>query len=209
MTKSPRRAVHFALVVLATASGAIRGADAVAAQEFTPPTRSGFWFSGGFGGGWNASQGLDGERLWGRATYIRVGGTLSPHFRMAGEIAAWSDEVETDEFDGDDRLLRGTLLASLSYYPWIERGFVLRGGLGLASVDTPAPRRLPEFGDLGVGMETVTGFGSALGIGYDIPVGTTLMVTPNVDWYFQAFDAPPGLPGTNHVLQFTFGVTTY
>jgi len=167
--------------------------------------RSGLWVSGGIGGGWNLSEGLDGTRLGGTGAYIRMGGTLSPHFRLAGDIATWSDEIDTE-----DDLVRGTILASLSYYPWLDRGFSVRGGLGLSGVETGRPLRLPDHGNVEAGMESVTGFGSNLGFSYDIRLGSgRLHLSPNVDWYFQAFDPPPGLPGTNHLLLLTLGVTMY
>lgn len=186
---------------------ALGAGDSPAAAQEEGARRAGLWLSGGLGGGWNVSDGLDDERLGGISVFLRVGGTPSRHLRLGGELMDWSDDLDTEGLE------RSSALVSLAYYPWATGGFFVRGGLGIAAVEVERTIPLRGLSGRGTGtlrlVEEPIGFGSDLGVGYDIPLGGRLHLSPNVDWYFQAFDAPPDLTGTNHLLLFTLGATLY
>lgn len=63
-------------------------------------------------------------------------------------------------------------------FPSARSGFFLTGGVGLAYADT-------ELRD-GAGTSTLSdsGFGAIAGLGYDIPLGRRLAVTPAVSYMF-------------------------
>lgn len=149
------------------------GAGAATAQEAagTPhaedtrdPGRrhTGFWFSGGAGGGWR-------DDLRGASVYLRLGGTPSERALFGGEVITW--------FRGDETSLeRVNVTATALFYPLYGAGdadgLFLKGGFGVATT--------------GDGR---TGVGTTLGAGYDFRLGGNLYVTPNVDFLLQFFES--------------------
>jgi hypothetical protein len=153
----------------------------------------GFWIGFGLGGGWNVSDGLDGESLPGTGGYFRLGGTPSQKVLLGFEGSGWA-RARFDEV-----LTRGNGMFIVMLYPSENGGFFLKGGVGGASVT-----RIRTFGTVTV----ESGFGASAGIGFDVRLGNNIYLTPNFDWLFQAFDA--GLAGgsnTNSIVLFTLGLT--
>lgn len=153
----------------------------------------GFWIGFGIGGGWNVSDGLDGERLPGSGAYVRLGGTPSQKVLLGFEGSGWA-RARFDEV-----LTRGNAMFIAMLYPSENGGFFLKGGVGGASVT-----RIRAIGT----VATESGFGATAGIGVDIRLGSNIYLTPNFDWLFQAFDAGiVGASNTNTIALFTLGLT--
>lgn len=135
-------------------------------------TRQGLWFSFGIGYG-SANVSCDncftGSRLDGTSAFLRIGGTPSPHVRLAGAVDGW-----THSSGGSTETL-GNVTASVLYYPRIRRAFFVEGGLGLSSyrVDTSP-------------VVSGTGWGLTVGAGYDIPAGRTISLTPRASYSYGA-----------------------
>jgi len=170
-------------------------AGAVQAQD-EGHVHKGFWIGFGLGGGINASSGLDGESKWGGAGYLRMGGTLRQQWLLGGEAIGWGRS------SGDEYLGRGNLTFTVMFYPSKRGGLALKGGVGGSSV---------SVAESSGGVTTVrneNGFGSTLGVGYDLRLGSNIFLTGNVDWLFQAFDSDdPTFPGTNNIFMLTLGLT--
>jgi hypothetical protein len=73
-------------------------------------------------------------------------------------------------------------------------GLFLKAGAGYSILSVSS--------DIGDGSDS--GFGFLGGIGYDIPVGRNLSITPVANWYRGGFDG-----GSGNVLQFGVGVTSH
>jgi len=165
---------------IAVPAGAQRAAD----------RHEGFWIGAGLGGGWNTDRGTDGETLGGGAVYIRLGGSPSPKLLIGGEAIGWGRELN------NTTLSRGNATFSLMFYPGRNGGLFLKGGVGAATVDQSVT----------VGRVTTTlrgsGFGSTVGLGWDLKVGRNLYLTPNLDFLYQSVDG-----GSNTLTLLTFGAT--
>ena len=150
-------------------------------------TREGFWI--GFGLGWaSISGGCDdvgsgtgfcdavGERQGAFAFNLMAGGTLSPHLRLGGEAYNF---VGTRDFAGgtaspDSTLTIGNNLAlALYYYPMVQSGLFLKGGVGTAWYVEG------EGGGEGSVDWSSFGLGFLLGAGYDLRIGRTTSLTPS------------------------------
>jgi hypothetical protein len=127
-----------------------------------PPRRRGFWFSGGLGYG---SLGCDdcSGREGGLSGGIQLGGSVSPKVLLGGGTTGWTRS------EGALTLTVGTVVALIRFYPSATGGFFLLGGLGLGSIYTSID---------GFGSDSETGGGAVLGLGYDIPVGESVSLTP-------------------------------
>lgn len=160
------------------ASGALLFASAApaAAQDGGPGIRQhrgGFWLSGGLG------LGLNEDRDLGGAGYFRLGGTLGDHWALGFDAVVYTRdaEVTTDppvEADGTVTHSNGT--AALYWFPSLESGFFVKGGVGVAvaraEVETQGVTITEE--DEGVGLTA--------GAGWDLQLGDgNLYLTPNVD----------------------------
>ena len=170
------------------------------AQDRGPREHRGFWLSFGLGGGWNASEGLDGNSLAGGTGFLRLGGTPSQQLMVGGEAIGWFREDEGTE------LARGNTTFSVLYYPSYDGGFYVRGGLGFATLTTRVETVLTSSTTL-IEEETENGFGSTLGVGFDIRLARNFYITPSVDWLFQAFGETPSGANTNHILMLSVGAT--
>lgn len=155
------------------------------------PRRSGFWIGFGGGAGWNTSEGLDDDRRAGGALYLRMGGSPSQKLLIGGEIIGWGRELN------EATVARGNATVSALFYPSRRGGLFLKGGLGGSSLE------IKRDGD----NETENGFGSTLGVGWDIRLSRSLSLTPNADFLFQAFDAGENLQSTNTLFLLTLGLT--
>ena len=170
-----------------------------------PQERRGFWIGFGFGYG---SAGIDcdgcvgSDRQGAFTGFLKLGGTLSDHVLLGGEVNAWLDE------EGSTTLGLGTATGTVTVYPWTSSGFFLKGGVGLSFVET---RERVGSGTLTFGTE---GWGVLTGLGYDLRVGRNISITPSINYYFGqpgdfAFeDGLPGLGSFKHdVIDFGIGVT--
>ncbi len=147
---------------------------------------SGFWLSGGLGGGW------DDHGNGGGGGYIRLGGTLSQHVVIGGEGIGWGRDVN------GGTLSRGNALFDVLLYPSATSGGFLKAGLGFAN------RNFSR--DISNGTVTTdrSGAGAILGAGWDIRLGSgNLYLTPNFDVLFQGFDS---LSTVDAVYLFTLGI---
>lgn len=151
------------------------GAAAPVSAQRMPREHRGFWISFGLGGGWNLTRnvGADSSSTGGAASYLRLGGTLSQKFLLGGEVIGWGRSV-----DGSD-LTRGNVNFTAMFYPSVQTGVYLKGGLGGSSL----ARTVTE------GNTTTTvheeGFGATLGIGWDIRLARNFFLTPGVDFLYQ------------------------
>jgi hypothetical protein len=170
---------------------AVLGVQTAKAQN----RRTGFWISGGLGAGVNSSKSLDGERLGGGAGYLRLGGTLADgKLLLGGEFNGW---VRSRNSIGH---MRTNTTFTAIVYPSPVGGFFLKGGVGVSVIRVSTDV-------LGVAVSgTEEGFGGTLGLGYDIPVGASVSLTPNLDMLFQSFDGGAGNE-TNTILLLTIGIT--
>lgn len=172
--------------VLALTGLVLLAAVPLHAQE-APRHRSGFWLTGGLGGGVDA----DGEG--GIAGYLRLGGTLGPRVVLGGEGIAFT----VDEGD-DATLTRSNATATALFYPVAENGLFLKGGIGFATAEASV-----EQGDVTITVSD-EGFGATLGAGYDVHLGDgNLYVTPGVDVLLQSFD---DIEGNTSLFLFTVGI---
>lgn len=147
------------------------------AQEHEAPGlrqhRGGFWLSGGVG------FGLDEDTEVGGAGYVRLGGTLGDHWALGFDGVAYSRdaEVRTDPpttADGTVTHSNGT--AAVYWFPSVEGGFFVKGGLGVA-----VARAEVETGGVTISREEED-VGVTAGVGYDVQLGDgNLYLTPNVD----------------------------
>lgn len=144
-------------------------------------TRHGFWIAGGLGYGAENYRFDGGDwlpRPEERPTFaIRLGGTPNQRLRLGGEITVWANPITDDDgFNITETLSSMTMVGQ--FYPLGTSGLFLKGGAGLgvsaASVE-------------GGNSTTETGFVLNYGVGYDIPVGRTLAITPTVEMFRHRF----------------------
>ena len=159
------------------------------AQERRPGLRevhkhSGFWLSGGLGGGWEDADLSFGNRGRGAAAYIRLGGTVNPRVLFGAEILGWGTGDDVDD------IARANVTASALVYPSLGGGLFFKGGFGVAG-----------FERHGFDAE---GIATTFGTGFDFRVGRNLYVTPNIDYMVQFFD-----DSTVGSLLFTVGLTIH
>jgi hypothetical protein len=154
------------------------------------------------GVGSNVTDQLDGERLVGLSAVIRAGGTLSDQVLLGGELIAWGRRRS------DELLSRANMMFVTMFYPLAETAFFMKGGVGLAYVLTEETQ----------GAVTTTareyGIGASGALGFDLPVGRGLGITPVADIFYQAFEGenlqllrPIG--NSNVVVTVTIGLTLF
>ena len=172
-------------------------AGSVAAQEERPSNvRKGFWIGFGLGAGVNLSEGLDGDQLWGGNGYLRMGGTTKSNLLLGGEAIGW---VVDD--DNNNTLSRGNVHFVAVWYPNVKSGFYLKGGIGGASIG-----QSHHSGNTTTST-TKGGFGSGLGLGYELQIGRNLYLVPSADFLLQLFSSENDpvlghIPGSNTMLLF-------
>jgi hypothetical protein len=136
-----------------------------------PQVRKGFWIGFGIGYG-SAKPTCDScgpttsEGSW--TGHIRLGGTMSPHVLLGGDIDAWTKS------ESGGTLSLGNVTAAVYYYPTPTSGLFLKGGIGGSAFN----------GDFGGVSADGAGYGITLGAGYDLRVGTNVSLTPvaNLMW---------------------------
>lgn len=166
----------------------VLGASTASAQH--PQTRKGFWI--GFGFGWGSygisCSGCSGVGREGSYTgYLKMGGTVSPHFLLGGESIAWSKS------ESGSTVTAGNVSLAGYYYPQPASGLFLSAGVGFSRAEASS----------GGSSGGSTGPGFQVGAGYDIRVGTNLSIVPTGNWVYGHPDS-----GFNHnFFQFSVGVT--
>ena len=188
-------------------AGFVLGLQASRAAAQHPQIREGFWinFGVGYGSAHEKCNGCSDTTVSGVTGFLRLGGTVSPHLLIGGEIQGLSHGyAAVDSFPSAKEII-GSVTASLYYYPKPASGFFLKAGLGFSDY------RFTVNGSSG----TVTGLGGGMivGLGYDIRVGRNVSLTPTGDlWYGSVGDLKSGSTqvGTGWkqaVVSFGLGVT--
>lgn len=172
--------------LLAPAVLLLAAAGPAAAQDGESPGlrqhRGGFWLSGGLG------VGLDEEGEAGGAGYLRLGGTLGDHWALGFEALGLSrdagDEVTvTPEQPVDATVTRGNATGTVYFFPSVESGFFVKGGLGIATIEAEV-----DVEDVTVSTDDES-LGATLGAGWDLQLGDgNLYLTPNLDLVLQGLD---------------------
>lgn len=132
--------------------------------------REGFWWSFGFGGAQGklvcdicadeSKVDLSGE--------VRLGGTLSQHWLLGGEVNGWTGKGGTGTVTR--RALSATVIAL--WYPWAEGALFLKGGAGVIAY------RAVD----GVDAITATRPAFELGTGYEWRVAPAFSISPFVNY---------------------------
>jgi hypothetical protein len=113
---------------------------------------------------------------------------------VGGEVGGWGTQ-EDEVFVG-----RGNWTLTAVAFPAGQLGLFVKGGFGGATVRAVDYRAVGE--PTGISK---TGFGTTLGVGYDIPIATGASLTPGVDFMYQWLDDPDVRNGALVLL--TLGVT--
>lgn len=163
------RSLLLSLVVLSALSAT------AGAQEPNAQTREGFGISVGVGAG-IADISCDGctfDAETGLSGYLRMGGHIRPNLFIGGETTGWLK----NDVDGAD--VRVSFLSAVAqWYPRVEKGFYLKGGLGVGLITAE---------DATNDLES-TGLALTAGAGYDWRVRPNMSVTPYVN-YLRKLDS--------------------
>lgn len=143
--------------------------------------RHGFWLGVGVGAG-GESFGVQSGPGYSNVLYrptisVRLGGTVSQHLRLGGEVLSWINE------NGPAVESLSSALFVAQVYPIASTGFYLKGGVGIG-------RNAVQFAD---GFDTGdTGFAGLVGAGYELRLGRRIYLNPVVDFvghsYSDRFD---------------------
>jgi hypothetical protein len=151
-------------------------------------TREGFWFGVGMGVGSLGCSTCGGDRTNGASGYLKLGGTLSPHFLLGVETNGWYKS------ESGVSLTHGNLSGAAFWYPSLTSGFFAKAGVGYAQLHA----------NTSLGSGTTSGFGVLAGLGYDFRVGGNTSITPVANWFRGSFDG-----GSSNVFQLGLGVTLH
>jgi hypothetical protein len=139
--------------------------------------RRGFWLGLGLGAGGESfdlgtSSGYS-SQIYRPTVSLRLGGTVSQHLRLGGEVLSWINDVGP----AVESLSSALFIAQL--YPFSSSGFYLKGGLGIG-------RNAVDFDD---GFEEGdTGFAGLIGAGYELRLGRRFYLNPTVDLVGHRYD---------------------
>jgi hypothetical protein len=157
--------------------------------------RRGFWFGVGFGAGgesYDLQSGTGYSNVLYRPTIsVRLGGTVSQHLRLGGEVLSWINQ----NGPATESLSSGLFIAQL--YPVASTGFYLKGGLGIG-------RNAVDFED-GYNAGD-TGFAGLAGAGYELRVGGRLYLNPVIDFVGQWYDDGFGGSYRERMVNFALGI---
>lgn len=130
--------------------------------------RSGFWVSGGIGGGFDESM------RGGPGAYLGAGTTVSPNLLLG--VRAF--QFEAHPFAREGSKSRSNVTLGALAYPSADRNLFFRAGLGLATDEYQ--ELIP--GTTEVRWATETFVGANLGVGWDIQLGErNLYLIPSID----------------------------
>jgi len=143
--------------------------------------RHGFWLGVGVGAGGESFGVQPGpgysDVLYRPTISVRLGGTVSQHLRLGGEVLSWINE------NGPAVESLSSALFVAQVYPIASTGFYLKGGVGIG-------RNAVQFED---GFDTGdTGFAGLVGAGYEFRLGRRIYLNPVIDFvghsYSDRFD---------------------
>jgi hypothetical protein len=155
----------------------------------------GYWGSLGLGGGLRlVSQDGATQSTGGGAMLLRMGGKISDRFLVGGEVGGWGSQ------DEDIWVGRFNWTATGVLFPSHTLGMFVKGGVGGATV-----RAVNYTSGTADGSVNKIGFGTSVGIGYDIGFGKSASLTPGFDFMYQWVDDPDARNGA--LLLLTIGVT--
>jgi hypothetical protein len=122
---------------------------------------------------------------------LRLGGTVSRHMRLGGEVNAW-----VNQRSGLTETVGGVLFVA-QLYPSARNGFFLKGGAGLgwSSVED----------DFGASISD-GGFASNVGVGYDIRIGRQWFLVPTANLNFYRLNGGAGGDNTERVGTIGLGI---
>jgi hypothetical protein len=151
-------------------------------RDAGPDGRSGFWGVLSLGAGVEQVNFRDdgigySDPLTRGVFAIRLGGTLSPHVRLGGEVGAWVNEDR-----GITETVGGAMLIG-QFYPSERTGFFLKAGAGVG--------RSALGDDFGT-LDEDSGFVGALGLGWDVRLGRHVFLVPTVDFAAYTLDGNGG-----------------
>ena len=139
-----------------------------------PNTRQGFYIGFGVGAGSVGAECNscdDDDRSSGLSGYFRMGGTVSQHIQLGGDLIGWQNEE-----DGVEHAL-GVAAFAANIYPSAKGAFFLKVGLGGMTY-------AEEEGDDEI---TARAPGVLFGLGYEFRVARNFALSP----YFNAFASAP------------------
>jgi hypothetical protein len=191
------------LAALALALFLIPGSDLMAQRrrglvDISPRSeRHGFWLTLGAGAG-GENYRYSNVPGWGRASdlykpslWLALGGTVSPNFRLGGEINGWINYYTDSTGVGVTESLVGGMLTG-QFYPMRDQGLFLKGGAGISRSGTS----INSYGGYSGTSVGETGFAYEIGAGYELRLGRTLFLTPVVN-YMEHRSSPGGNTGDN------------
>ena len=157
--------------------------------------RHGFWLGAGLGAGGESNDlgaGAGYSRLFYQPTIsLRLGGTVSPHLRLGGEILSWIN----DEGHAVESVSSALFVAQL--YPLAQAGLYLKAGAGIG-------RNAVDFDDgFNIGD---TGFAGLVGAGYELRLGHRIFLNPAVDLVGQTYEGRAGGRYRERLLNFSLGL---
>ena len=152
----------------------------------------GLWGSLGAGVGFNLTENSEGERLTGLTVFGRGGYALAQKWLVGADLIGWHHS------ESDVDLTRGLVGGTVLFYPSMNGGFYFKGSIGGAFSRVSA----------GVASDGTTwGFGSTLGLGYDVRLGSSVYLTLGADWLFQ--DVSINTKSDNQLGMLTLGLTFF
>ena len=145
--------------------------------EVSESSRRGFWLGLGLGAGGESFE-LSPSVGYSNALYrptvsLRLGGTVSQHLRLGGEVLSWINDVGP----AVESLSSALFIAQV--YPFSSSGFYVKGGLGIG-------RNAVDFDD---GLDQGdTGFAGLLGAGYELRLSRRFYLNPTIDLVGHRYD---------------------
>jgi hypothetical protein len=145
--------------------------------EVPESSRRGFWVGLGLGAGGESFDlsPRDGysDLLYRPTVSLRLGGTVSQHLRLGGEVLSWINDVGP----AVESLSSALFIAQL--YPFASSGFYVKGGLGIG-------RNAVDFDD---GFDQGdTGFAGLIGAGYELRLSRRFYLNPTIDLVGHRYD---------------------
>lgn len=157
--------------------------------------RRGFWLGLGVGAGgesYDLQPGTGYSSVLYRPTIsVRLGGTVSQHLRLGGEVLSWINE------NGPAVESLSSALFVAQFYPAASTGFYLKGGLGIG-------RNAVDFED-GYGTGD-TGFAGLVGAGYELRLGRRIYLNPVVDFVGHRYSDRLGGSYRERLVNFGLGI---
>jgi hypothetical protein len=161
--------------------------------EVSESSRRGFWLGLGLGAGGESFDISPADRysdmLYRPTVSLRLGGTVSQHLRLGGEVLSWINDVGP----AVESLSSALFIAQL--YPFRSSGFYVKGGLGIG-------RNAVDFDD---GFDQGdTGFAGLIGAGYELRLGRRFYLNPTIDLVGHRYD--DGVVGDYRERMVNFGL---